>query len=60
MTAIKEKIDKILKTVTNLDKRMKQMKDKFKSFDKRTESNNSVHVASEWSDTETCREVQVS
>ena len=32
MTAISNKIDEILKTVTSVDRRMKQMEDKFKSF----------------------------
>ena len=39
MTAINDKIDEILKTVTSLDRRMKQMEDKFKSFDRRIDSN---------------------
>ena len=39
MTAINDKIDEILKTVTTLDRRMKQMEDKFKSFDRRIDSN---------------------
>ena len=36
-TAIND-IDKILKTVTSVDKRMKQMEDTFKSFDRRIDS----------------------
>ena len=39
MTAINDKIDKILKTVPSVDKRMKQMEDTFKSFDRRIDSN---------------------
>ena len=39
MTAINDKIDEILKTVTSLDRRIKQMEDKFKSFDRRIDSN---------------------
>ena len=39
MTASNDKIDEILKTVTSLDRRMKQMEDKFKSFDRRIDSN---------------------
>ena len=39
MTAINDKIDEILKTVYSLNRRMKQMEDKFKSFDRRIDSN---------------------
>ena len=39
MNAINDKIDEILKTVTSLDRRMKQMEDKFKSSDRRIDSN---------------------
>ena len=39
MTAIDDKIDKILKTVTSVDKRMKQMEDTFKPFYRRIDSN---------------------
>ena len=39
MAEVNEKIDEILKTVTSLDRRMKQFEDTFKAFESRVENN---------------------